>query len=54
MTNYFGVLVKILDDVVCLKRLVGGKQLHIDYRPETISVENAEYLMNQVTALELL
>jgi len=43
MTNYCGVLVKILDDVVCLKHLVGSKQLHIDYRLETISVEKAEY-----------
>jgi len=42
MTNYCGVLVKILDDVECLKHLVGGTQLHIDYRTETISVEKAE------------
>jgi hypothetical protein len=25
-----------------VKHLVGGKQLHIDYRPETTSVEKAE------------
>ena len=33
---------KILDDGECLKHLVGGKQLHIDYRPEKTSVEKAE------------
>jgi hypothetical protein len=43
MTKYCGLLVKIWDDGECLKHLVGGKQLHIDYRPETTSVEKAKF-----------
>jgi hypothetical protein len=43
MTNYCCVLVKMLDDGECLKHLVGGKQLHIDYRPEATSVQKAEF-----------
>jgi hypothetical protein len=42
MTNYCGLLVKIWDDGECLKYLMGGKQLHIDYSPETTSLEKAE------------
>jgi hypothetical protein len=42
MTKCCVLLVKIWDDGECLKHLVGGKQLHIDYRLETTSVEKAE------------
>jgi len=42
MTNDCGLLVKIWDDGECFKHLVSGQQLHIDYRPETTSVEKAD------------
>jgi hypothetical protein len=42
MTKDCGLLVKILGGGEFLKHLVGGRQLHIDYRPETTSVEKAE------------
>jgi len=42
MTEDCGLLVKILGGCECLKHLVGGQQLHIDYRPETTTVEKAE------------
>jgi len=41
MTKDCGLLVKILGGGECLKHLVVGQQLHIDYRPETTSVEKA-------------
>jgi len=31
-----------LDGGECLKHLVGGRQLHIDYKPETATVEKAD------------
>jgi hypothetical protein len=31
-----------LGDVECLEHVVGGRQLHIDYRSETTSVEKAD------------
>jgi hypothetical protein len=43
MTNYCGLLVKNLGDCECLKHLVGGQQLHIDYKHEKTSVEEAEF-----------
>jgi len=42
ITKDCGLLVKILGDGECLKHLVGGKQLHIVYKPETSSAEKAE------------
>ena len=42
MTEDCGLLVKILGGGERLKHLVGGHQLHIDYRPETTAVEKAE------------
>ena len=42
MTNDCGLLVKFLGGGECLKHLVGGHQMHIDYRPETTSVEKEE------------
>jgi len=38
MTNYCGLLDNTLGDVECFKHVVGGQQLHIDYRSETTSV----------------
>jgi len=32
----------ILANGECLKHLLGGQQLHIDYRPETTSAEKAD------------
>jgi hypothetical protein len=43
MTKFFGLLVKILGGVDCLKHLVGGQQLHIDHKPETTSLEKVEF-----------
>ena len=43
MTEDCGLLVKILGGGECLKHLVGGQQLHIDYGPETTAVEKAEF-----------
>jgi hypothetical protein len=43
MTKVCGVLVKILGGGKCLKHLLGGQQFHIDYKPETNSVEKAEF-----------
>jgi hypothetical protein len=43
MTNYCGLLVNILGDGECLKHLVVGEELHIDYKHETTSVEKAEF-----------
>jgi len=34
--------VKILGGGECLKHLVGGRQLHIDYKLETATVKKAE------------
>jgi hypothetical protein len=31
------------EDLGCLKHLVGGQQLQIDYKPETTSLEKAEF-----------
>jgi hypothetical protein len=42
MTKDCGLLVKILVGEECLKHLVGGQQLHIGCKPETLSVEKAE------------
>jgi len=42
MTKDCGLLVKILGGGECLKQLVGGRQLHIDYKPETATVEKVE------------
>jgi hypothetical protein len=42
MTKDFGLLVNIFGGGECLKHLVGGQQLHIDYKPETLSVERSE------------
>jgi len=42
MTKDCGLLVKILGNDECLKHVVGGKQLHIVYKPETTSAEKAE------------
>ena len=42
MTKDCGVVVKILGGGECLKHQVGGQQLHIDYKPETTTVEKAE------------
>jgi len=41
-TKDCGLLVKILGDGESLKHLVGGQQLHIDYKHEKTSVEKAE------------
>jgi hypothetical protein len=41
MTKDCGLLVKILDDGVCLKHLMSGQHLIIDYTPETTSVDKA-------------
>ena len=38
MTKDCGLLVKILGGGECLKHLVYGRQLHIDYKPETTTV----------------
>ena len=41
--NDFGLLVKMLGGGgECLKHLVGGQQLHIDYKHDTTSVEKAD------------
>jgi hypothetical protein len=37
-----GLLVKILGDGECLNHLVGGQQLHINYKHEKTSVEKAD------------
>jgi len=42
MTKDCGLLVKILGVDESLKHLVGGQQLHIDYKHEKTSVEKAE------------
>ena len=42
MTKDCGLLLKILGGGDCLKQLVGGRQLHIDYKLETATVEKAE------------
>ena len=42
MTKDCGLLVKILGEGECLKHLVVGQQLHIDYKHEKTSVEKAE------------
>jgi len=43
MTKDCGLLMKISGGGECLKHLVFGQQLHIVYKPETTSVEKAEY-----------
>jgi hypothetical protein len=43
MTRDCGLLVKILGDGEYLKHLTNGQQLHIDYKPETTSVEKAMF-----------
>jgi len=42
MTKDCGLLVKILGGGECLKHLVVGQQLHIDYKHGTTSVEKTE------------
>jgi len=42
LTKDCGLLVKILGGCECLKHLIVGQQLHIDYRPETTAVEKAD------------
>ena len=42
MTKDCGLLLKILGGGECLKHLVGGRQLHIDYKPETATVKKVE------------
>ena len=42
LTKDCGLLVKILGGCECLKHLIVGQQLHIDYKPETTSVEKAD------------
>jgi len=42
MTKDFGLLVKILVHGEYLKHLMNAQQLHIDYKPETTSVEKAD------------
>jgi hypothetical protein len=42
ITKDCGPLVKILGGGECLKHLVVGQQLHIDYNRETTSVEKTE------------
>ena len=42
MTKDCGLLVKILGGEECLKHQVGGQQLHIDYKPQTTTVEKAD------------
>jgi len=39
MTKDCGLLVKILGGCECLKHLVVGQQLHIDYKPEANALE---------------
>jgi len=41
MTKECCQLVKILGGCECLKHLVVGQQLHIDYKPEATAVEKA-------------
>jgi len=41
ITKDCGLLVKILGSGECLKHLVVGQQLHIDYKHETTLVEKA-------------
>ena len=43
MTKDCGVVVKIQGGVDCLKHLVGGQQLHIDYKPEATTVKKEEF-----------
>jgi hypothetical protein len=43
MAKDCGLMLKILGGGECLKHLVVGQQLHIDYKPETTSVEKAEF-----------
>jgi hypothetical protein len=43
MTKGCGLMGKILGGVECLKHLVVGQQLHIDYNHETSSVEKVEF-----------
>jgi hypothetical protein len=43
MTKDCGLLVKILVGEEYLKHLMNGQQLHIDYKPETTSVEKAMF-----------
>jgi len=45
MTKDCGLLVNILGGGVCLKHLVGGRQLHIDYKPETATVEKVIHVI---------
>ena len=42
LTKDCGLLVKILGGCECLKYLIVGQQLHIDYKPETTSVKKAD------------
>ena len=42
LTKDCGLLVKILGGGECLEHLIVGQQLHIDYKPETTSVEKAD------------
>jgi hypothetical protein len=41
MTKDCGLLVKILGGGECLKHLMSGQQLHIDYTPKKTSVQKA-------------
>jgi hypothetical protein len=42
MTKDCGLLVKILGHGEYLKHLMNAQQLHVDYKPETTSVEKAD------------
>ena len=43
MTKDCGLLVKILGDCECLKHLLVGQKLHIDYKPEATAIEKAMF-----------
>ena len=49
MTKDCGLLVKILGEGECLKHLVVGQQLQIDYKHEKLQLRR-QRLLNQVTA----
>jgi hypothetical protein len=42
VTRDCGLLVKVVGNGECLKHLVVGQQLHIDYKPQTTSVGKAD------------
>jgi hypothetical protein len=47
MTKDCGLPVNMFGSGECLKHLVAGPQLHIDYKPETLSVERSEVALSQ-------